>query len=155
MERNPARELAFAWIPVFGWVAVVFGLGSSGFDAENTSRFLDPFLEWLLPDWRPWERRQIHVGLRKFAHVFEYAVTALLFYRALCISRPIWPTRRCAALSVAFVLAVGTADELRQSFLTTRTGTVSDVMLDGLGGVLGVGLAVPLLRRREELAAHG
>lgn len=144
------RARLLPWIPVFLWLALVLGLGSSGFNSEQTSRFLDPLLQWLLPEWHDFERRRIHLAIRKLAHVFEYAVTALLVFRAFWISWSDWTRLRIAAATLLFVLAAASADELRQSYLTTRTGTFSDVLLDGTGGVIGAGAAAWILRRRKE-----
>lgn len=134
---------------MLAWLVVVFGLGGAGFSSDHTSRFLGPFLQWLLPDWKPWEIRTILFWIRKLAHVFEYAVTALLAFRALALTRPAWRPWQHAAPALLLVMVVGTTDEVRQSYLTTRTGTVSDVALDTAGGVLGVALAPWWMRRQR------
>jgi VanZ family protein len=128
-------------------MAVVLGLGSSGFQADHTSRVLMPLLEWLLPDWKPWELRQIHVWIRKLAHAFEYGVTGLLVFRAFLLTRPGWSVRRVSVSAWLLVVLLACTDEVRQSTLTTRTGTASDVALDAAGGALAVVLAPRWIRR--------
>ena len=48
--------------------------------------------------------------------------------------------------SMGLVVAVAALDELRQSFLATRTGSLGDVAINFTGGALGVGLIVVLHR---------
>lgn len=45
------------------------------------------------------------------------------------------------ATSMLVVLAIGSLDEFNQSFNTSRTGTVFDVILDLVGGLLALILA--------------
>jgi len=153
VERSLNQRSALSpWIPVVLWVALVFGLGSAGFQSDHTSRFLLPVLEWLLPDWKPWELRQLHLEIRKFAHAFEYGVTAILVFRAFTLSRSAWNVWRVAIGTWLLVLAVASVDELHQSTLKSRTGSVSDVLLDVAGGVLGIGIASQWIRRPEDQA---
>ena len=46
--------------------------------SEHTSRFLVPFLRWLMPDISRATIAQIHILLRKGAHLAEYAILAVL-----------------------------------------------------------------------------
>ena len=75
--------------------------------------------------------------VRKCAHLTEYAVLALLLWRALRKPmkndpRPwIWREARLALLIVALYAA---SDEFHQSFVPTRTAQVSDVFIDTAGG---------------------
>lgn len=80
--------------------------------------------------------------LRKFAHITEYALLGLLAQ----IIRNILKTQG-KIISVWFpmfcVLAVGVLDEFFQSF-SSRTSSVNDVILDYMGGILGMLLAALL-----------
>lgn len=73
--------------------------------------------------------------LRKLAHITEYAVLTLLWGWAL---RPL--TDRFAALAATIALLYAATDEFHQSFVTGRTGTPMDVVIDALGVVLAMAL---------------
>src|ERR1700742_1256811 len=71
-----------AWLPVIVWVIVMF-VGSTDFlSAAQTSRFLTPFLIWLNPHISYRTIEIVHVIVRKLGHVTEYAVLAVLLWRA-------------------------------------------------------------------------
>jgi VanZ family protein len=147
-RRN--RNAIVAWIAVIACIGLVLWLGSETFAATSTSRFLRPLLLFLFPDLTPGELWRAQVWVRKIAHALEYAVLALLAFRALWLS---FDTilARLAAGALLLVLTVATVDELRQGFLSLRTGSPSDVVLDCLGALLAVGIAVIYLRRTQSL----
>jgi VanZ family protein len=127
------------WLPLLIWVCVIF-LGSTDvLSAEHTSRFMVPFLLWLKPGMAPDRILFILIVVRKSAHVSEYAILALLFWRALR-SNPTLRTNRPMLLgAVLFACAVFAAsDEFHQSFVKSRTPSVRDVMLDVAGAVFGL-----------------
>src|SRR5438034_6685904 len=70
------------WLPVLLWLGVMF-VGSTGLlSAEQTSRFFVPFLRWLKPDISAEALAQIHFVVRKLGLIFEYALLAMLLWRA-------------------------------------------------------------------------
>lgn len=90
--------------------------------------------------------------VRKCAHLTEYAVFALLLWRALRKPmkndpRPwIWREARLTLLIVALYAA---SDEFHQSFVPTRMALVSDVFVDTAGGAAGL-LALWAFGRRQK-----
>ena len=85
--------------------------------------------------------------MRKCAHVTEYAVLALLLWRAL---RSI-PILRAKMLMVFGAVVLGCAlfaatDEFHQTFVRSRTPSVRDVLLDIAGAVLGLLIGVSFAR---------
>jgi VanZ family protein len=81
------------------------------------------------------------VFVRKCAHLTEYAVLALLLWRALHkppgpgVARWRWPV---AGLVLALVALYAASDEFHQTFVPSREGCVTDVVLDTIGGALGL-----------------
>lgn len=153
------RSAITPWVPVVAWVVVIAGLGSSGFQHEQTSRFIRPLLHWLFPDWSDADVAGLHGWIRKGAHVTEYAIAAVLTYRALWLTGR--ASRRLAAAlpTLGLVAGVALGDEGRQALVESRTGSPRDVALDVAGGALGLGVApwlVPWLggRRREDEPAE-
>jgi len=114
------------------WLVLVLFLGSAYFAAQETGRFVLPFLKFLMPGVPSSEPQAIHMVLRKLAHVLEYAVLALLWYRALHRVGGRRPrTAAWVALSICLVCSV--ADEAHQSMLPSRHGSVRDFVIDAFG----------------------
>lgn len=130
------REIIKAWLPVVLWMALIFFGSSDLMSTEHTSRFLTPFLRWLNPDISPAAIAQVHLTLRKAAHVIEYAVLSGLLFRALCSSiTGLWWR---AAVALVPVLILAPADEFHQSFVPSRTASPVDVLIDYAGAIAGV-----------------
>jgi len=127
------------WLPVLIWLAVIF-LGSTDLmSAEHTSRFIVPVLLWLRPEMSPKTIWFILVFVRKCAHLSEYAVLALLLWRALRSSPAFHmkiPILFGAVLLGCALFAA--SDEFHQSFVKTRTPSVRDVLLDVTGALLAL-----------------
>ena len=127
------------WLPLLIWLGVIF-LGSTDLmSAEHTSRFIVPFLRWLKPDISPETLVSVQFTVRKSAHLGEYAVLALLLFRAVvCVPNLIWSVwLLCVSIWIACVVLAAT-DEFHQSFVKSRTASVRDVMIDSAGAIVGL-----------------
>src|SRR5205814_3185223 len=81
------RSFLKYWLPLLIWLGVIFVGSTDLMSTEHTSRFIVPILLWLKPGMAPETIRSILFAVRKCAHLSEYAVLALLFWRALrCVS---------------------------------------------------------------------
>ena len=130
------RDLLKAWLPVVLWMTLIFWGSTDVMSAEQTSRFLVPFLRWLNPDISPAALAKAHFLLRKTAHVTEYAILAGLLFRGWrSVLTDLWG-RSTAALVGAMLFAV--SDEFHQSFTASRTGSLGDVLFDSSGALIGV-----------------
>lgn len=135
-QSRPASSGLWRWAPVVLWMALISVGSTDVLAADETSRFILPFLRWLLPGATPATLDLLHGAIRKLGHVSEFAVLAVLWYRSLA-----WDgrARRPKVALVAFALSLAFAglDELHQAFVATRTASVLDVGLDGLGALGG------------------
>src|SRR2546430_12016799 len=77
------RSFLKYWLPLLIWLGVIFVGSTDLISTEHTSRFIVPILLWLKPGMAPETIRSILFAVRKCAHLSEYAVLALLFWRAL------------------------------------------------------------------------
>ena len=127
------------WLPPIAWMALVLGLSTDAASAEQTSRFLLPLLHWLLPGAAPEQIAAMHGLVRKAGHVTEYAILALLWFRAFRRGRGLGP-RASAWLALGVGLAWAFLDEWHQSALLARTGSALDVLLDATGAVAALGV---------------
>lgn len=125
------------WGPLILWMAVISGLSTDAFSAAETGRLLMPLLRLLFPGASPASLHLLHAVLRRGAHATEFAMLALLWYRALDWRRSGWQTK--AALT-ALVLAAGfgALDEAHQMFVPSRTASIVDVGWDSLGAAVGL-----------------
>lgn len=100
-------------------------------------------MHWLFPQMSQPRIEEIHYLFRKCAHLTEFAILALLLWRAIRKpqnrdARPwLWPE---AGLALVLVFLYAASDEIHQAFIPGRTGQVSDVIVDTVGGGLGLGL---------------
>ena len=125
------------WLPALIWMALIFSASSDSHSYEHSSRLIAPLLHWLFPQMPETRVDAIVYFTRKCAHLTEYAVLALLLWRA--VRRPvkndprpwIWPE---AGLALAIVFLYAASDEFHQIFVPTRTAQVSDVFIDTAGG---------------------
>ena len=81
--RRPAGGPVSRWLPVIVWAGVIWTLSSDAFSGDHTSGLLVPLLNVLLPGASPATLLAAHAAVRKLAHVTEYAVLAVLVFRAL------------------------------------------------------------------------
>src|SRR5206468_12433340 len=105
------------WLPLLIWLGVIFVGSTSVMSAEHTSHYVVPFLLWLKPGMSPGTIWTILVVARKCAHVTEYAILALLLWRALR-SVPVFHAKTLI-LSGAVLLgcaAFAASDEFHQTF---------------------------------------
>ena len=114
---------------------MILYLSSDHGSMPATSRFVRPLLEFIFPT-APEEVLQIYHGyVRKAAHFTEYAILAFFALRAFLDSRVESVKKLRYVLPIFLVAAIAVMDELNQSFLASRTGSVWDVLLDISGGL--------------------
>lgn len=136
------------WLPLVIWLAVIFFGSTDLMSAEHTSRFIVPVLLWLKPEMSPKTISFILGFVRKCAHLSEYAVLALLLWRALRSSQALYmkiPTL-CGTVLLGCAL-VAASDEFHQSFVKSRTPSVRDVLLDVTGALFGLLIAASFVDR--------
>ena len=129
------------WLPVWLWMGVIFSASSDTHSFAHSSRILAPLLHWLFPHMPAATVDFVVLLARKGAHLTEYAVLALLLWRAL--RKPVkgevrpwnWREARLVVLSVALYAA---SDEFHQLFVASREAAVHDVFIDTAGGAGGL-----------------
>lgn len=123
------------WLPVLVWASVIFSFSSAA--AIKTSPvYWQDFIA------------------KKLAHTIEYAVFAILEYRALKGSG--LNKKDSALFAVLFSILFGAADEIHQMFTPTREPAIRDVIIDTFGSALGILVIIKLLpiapKKAKEIA---
>jgi VanZ family protein len=136
--RRKMKSFLKYWLPVVIWLCFIFIGSTDLMSAEQTSRIIEPFLRWLKPDISLETIAQVQFVVRKCAHVTEYAILAILLWRAICrgtnlrmklllLTTSVW-------IAATFVAAI---DEYHQSFVISRTASLIDLMIDSCGALIG------------------
>jgi len=137
-----------AWWPAMVWAAVIFTLSTDSFSAEHTAWVFEPILKRIMPGITQELFNTIHFFIRKSAHFTEYFVFCMLIYRAVRRGRTGWQwTWGVAALSIAAGYSV--LDEIHQAFVTSRTASPYDSLLDSIGAFVAFALLWLWFRRRR------
>jgi len=122
--------VAYRWIVTLAFVGVIIGLSVT----PGVERPDDTLFSWLYANTAP--------PVQKVLHVVTYAILASLWMWALAGIESL-PRR----IALAFVLAVvlGVALEWYQTTVPGRYGSIFDILLNTLGVVAGLVVAVFLL----------
>lgn len=141
---KPVKESQWLrwWWPVLVMMTTIFIASTDLGAASHQSRFLIPVLQWL--GFGDAAIGAIILTIRKCAHLTEYALFAVLLWRALrrrpiLIPRLAWPLRD-AALPFGLCALYATLDEIHQALVPSRTGSAVDVMIDATGAAIGLTL---------------
>jgi VanZ family protein len=150
-----SRISLLVWFPVIVWMGVIFFFSTDLGGGEHTSRFIGPLIRWLKPDISSDNFEGAQFALRKLAHVIEYAILAMLILRALRQTVPNagFFTPKEVLLVLTLITLYAITDEIHQSFVSTRIGTPVDVLIDTVGGAIGL-MVVYCCRRRSNILAE-
>ncbi len=121
-------------------MAIIFSASTGAGSSQKTSRFIGPILRWFNPETSEETVEAIQFGIRKTAHMGEYALLAALLWRARRKPTLIggkW-IRSDAIFAIGIAALYAMTDELHQSFVPSRQGSPWDVLLDTLGATLGI-----------------
>lgn len=108
------RILLVRWLPPILWGCFIFYM-SSQVSLPVTG-----------PGW-------FDFALKKIAHMTEYGIFFLLWYRALSDRLG---KRARAVVSFLIIILYAASDEFHQSFVPTRHPNIEDVGFDSLGGII-------------------
>jgi VanZ family protein len=103
------------FIPVFLWMTLIFYMSSIP-DLPSNKVFILDFI------------------LKKTAHIIEYTILFLLWFRALGNKNPLH--------ALMFSIGYAFTDEIHQLFVPGRTGRLRDVGIDSIGMIISALLIV-------------
>lgn len=135
------RSFLKYWLPVVLWMLIIFSFSSDNLSNQRSSRIIGPIVHWLFPKMPPKAVEEVVFAVRKCAHGAEYAIFAILLWRAR--NQPTGRRFRhwhwSEALTVLLLAALyATTDELHQAFVPNRQGSVVDVLIDTSGALFGL-----------------
>lgn len=115
------KDKIIAWIYVVLWSAVIFFFSS-------------------IPHLKIEQLGVLDFILRKLAHVTEYMILSVLYYRAFVISTRL-ESKRVIFYSIILSILYAVSDEFHQHFVPGRCFMVSDIIIDTVGVITGIVLA--------------
>jgi len=130
------------WLPALVWSAMIFIGSTDLLSSSNTSRWIEPIIRWVQPGINNLDLWRAMTIIRKGGHVAEYAILAILLWRAIpkdaasgSKSSWRWPD---AAMAQGACVFFAMSDEYHQSFFPTRTAATRDVLIDIAGAAIGL-----------------
>ena len=145
------KNFLLYWLPALLWTALVFTASSDAFSEKHTGSILQYVLPRIFGPIKPERFELIHFLTRKAAHLTEYGILALMWFRAWRGRFAGWQLR-WARQALGVCLAVAALDEFHQSFVPSRGSDVKDVALDALGA--GLFLMITFLHARRSSAGR-
>ena len=139
--------------PVLVWAALIFIFSTNLLSGSNTSTLLRPLVLWVYPSISEAGLAIVHAFVRKAGHFTEFAILAVLAARAFRTSSRELLRNHWFALSLAFVILYALSDEFHQSFVSSRTASIYDCLIDTAGGLAA--LAVMAMRVRNPRVSKG
>ena len=153
-------KLCILWLLVALWMLLIFlfsaqvateSSGLSGRICRVVAGIITPGFDELPEAEQAAIVDNLQTIVRKTAHVTEYAILGgLLMLALLQYDKPIkW--QALIALTIAVLYAA--TDELHQLLVVGRSCEMRDVMIDGFGAIIGIGLIIGARAVREFLVA--
>lgn len=143
-----------SWVPPLAWMVVILSLSSERFAADYTGDLLAPVVAWLTAWAGPAAVGALHLGLRKLAHLTEYAMLAVFWILAFTGEAGLG-SRRAALWTLGICAGWAGLDEARQSLTANRTPSLADVALDTAGSAIGMLVAITGWRGARLATAGG
>jgi VanZ family protein len=135
------KVFAKYWLPVILWAALIFSVSGDKKSVHHSSRLIGPIVRWLIPEISDEALQQTVFVVRKGAHVTEYAVLAMLLWRALrgpnMAGASGWP-KKIAMWAWTGAVLFAISDEIHQAYVPGRQGAVMDVFIDSIGAAVGL-----------------
>lgn len=134
------KKLFWFWLPPIIWMAVIFPVGNKILSSSFMYKAFFYVTNQLIPNLSYDKIIMSYIVFRKSLHFVEYAVLAYLMYRGFrggsCYK---WKVR-WGALAGFLSIGYGLMDEILQSFMPSRNGSLMDFFIDtaGVAFVLGI-----------------
>jgi VanZ family protein len=132
------KQLVKTWVAALLWIGLIAIESTDWLSAEHTSRILYPLLHFLI-GMDPATFAVVHHYIRKCGHFVGYFTLSFFLFRAWRATlRLPWAPRwalRWAAIAFFMSALVASLDEWHQTFIPSRTGRISDVMLDSIAAL--------------------
>lgn len=141
-----------AWVPTLCWLVVLACFSTNTFSSDHTGRVLLKIIHWVYGTISDQQFQFVHFLVRKSAHFFSYGLLsffAFFSWRATLPDIEFWRAK-WSGLALLITLAAGSSDEIHQRFVSSRTSSPWDVLIDMTGAICFQILLAVILRRRDQ-----
>ncbi|WP_456277496.1 VanZ family protein [Bacillus sp. AK128] len=156
------------WIPVIMIAGIIFWFSSQPYQEQDVKPFLTDFINeewvetgfhWIEFDYAGYLVSVKHLGAASFIEFFirkgaHFGIFFLLgFFTIRATLQTFLKNRVMTSLitSGLFVFLYGVQDELHQHFTGDRTPLIHDVIIDTVGGIVGILMYLVLYNRKKRL----
>ncbi len=139
------------WAPAVLWAALIWFFSTRYFSSENTASWIGPILRRIVPTLSTEALELVQHLIRKAAHFTEYFIFSLLTFRAMRGERRDWRLKWALAALVIAACYAG-FDEIHQAFVSERTASLRDSLLDTSGALVAQLLAWIRMRKSPSVA---
>ena len=152
MSSSQSVSTKLRGLALLVWILVIFLFSTDSFSSAETSGVIIPTLRFLFPLITPAQLEFGHIVCRKAGHLLEYFVLGVLAWRAFGAQQRnrLKPWLAAATL----VLVVALTDEFHQSFVPSRTSSLTDVGYDFTGGIIALLFMPRLCNETRNLRSH-
>lgn len=123
------------WLPAILIGLLISVFSTQYFSSDRMAHYIIPILHRLFPSASHHVLHLVHVGIRKAAHVVEFAVFSIAVFHGIRAHRSGW---RLSWALVTLLIAVcyASLDELHQIFVPLRQPSFLDVLIDSAGALV-------------------
>ena len=155
---NPAqKQLLKEWTAAVLWLGLIEVESTNLLSAANTSRILYPIFHFFTGV-DPVRFVLWHYYIRKIGHFVGYFGLSVLLFRAWRATLPFASSSRWsmqwARISFFMTALVASLDEWHQTYLTSRSGSLYDVLLDSFAALAAQILILLLLNSKRTSATQ-
>ncbi|WP_186320424.1 VanZ family protein [Fictibacillus phosphorivorans] len=156
------KRFLLYWLPVFLWMGIIFYASSQPYEKQDLRPTLSSNLNLNTVE-NLFSSISFHYAgdeisiealgaahfleffIRKAAHFFTYFVLGFLIYRAL--DRYLLNNRLTFMTSWILTILYAISDEVHQGYTPNRSPHMEDVMIDTIGGLIGIMIALFIYRK--------
>jgi len=153
ISKKQKLHIVLSWTAVVIWMIVIFMLSAQ--QGTESSHLSDRVAEIVIEKVKVLIPQNADTGtatsfvwtlklfLRKSAHFAEYFILGVLVMNAMKAGE--MPDLRAFILALLFCVLYAASDELHQYFVPGRDARATDVLIDSIGALAGIG--IPLSKR--------
>lgn len=156
------KKVLSYWFPVIIFMGIIFISSSMTYHQQDIRssvlsllplHWLEPLVAWISFTYGGSEVSVAALGMegfveffiRKGAHLTVFGLLGFFTYRLL-YQQFRFSIRACLYVTVIMIIAYASLDEIHQYFTGDRTPLVQDVMIDSIGGGIGIYLYIRYIR---------
>ena len=130
MKIGKIIYIILSWSLVLVILGFIFSLSAQ--NAEESKELSDSLVSRIIE----WINLYIDGELiRKFAHMLEFTALSFSLYNGIFAT---WEKKNSGWIALVITVTTAIGDEIHQIFVPGRAFQISDILIDGIGAIIGV-----------------